>query len=141
MVEEDPIQITEEDIAEANRLSLNCPICAGAVENNVAESALAPVVCAHCQTLYHRACWEENGGKCAILGCGHEQYFVYGTESGPLLKIDYQDIPKEAPRAYPSANGSKKLKKQEQRKEREAKRRTFWGDLVENILRAFGLWR
>jgi hypothetical protein len=35
-----PIHITADDVSEANRLSLHCPICAGAVENNVREGAL-----------------------------------------------------------------------------------------------------
>jgi endogenous inhibitor of DNA gyrase (YacG/DUF329 family) len=134
------IQITSEDIAEANRLSLNCPICAGAVENNQSGEALAPVVCAKCQTLYHQACWQQNSGKCAVLGCGHNQFRRYGEQVGPPLQIKYTDIPKEAPQPAISANGSKKLKQQEKQLQKELKRRAFWSDLVNGILRAFG-WR
>jgi endogenous inhibitor of DNA gyrase (YacG/DUF329 family) len=134
------IQITDEDIAEANRLSLNCPICAGAVEANADSEARAPVVCAKCQTLYHAACWQQNNGKCAILGCGHDQFYSYGEQLGALLRIRYADIPKDVPQPAISANGSKKLKEQEKRLQKEMKRRTFWNDLVQGILRAFG-WR
>lgn len=124
---------------EANRLSLNCPICAGGVENNVENEALAPIVCAQCQTLYHQACWQQNSGKCAVLGCGHDQYYPYGSEVGPPLTIKYTDLPKDRPGTF--TNGSKELKEQEKKLQKELKRRTFWGDLVENVLRAIGIWR
>jgi len=140
MHEDNPIQITSDDIAEANRLSLNCPICAGAVENNLDRDGLAPVVCAQCQTLYHHACWQQNGGKCAILGCGHKNCYPYGADRGPLLKISYSDLPRDLPRPVP-ADGSKKLKAQEKRLQREVKRRTFWDSLFAAIKQAFEKWR
>jgi hypothetical protein len=87
------IQITNDDIAEANRLSLSCPICGSGVENNAESAALTPVVCEKCGTLYHRACWEQSGGKCAVLGCGHDKYHVYGRELGPILRVKYTDLP------------------------------------------------
>ena len=93
------LRITGDDITEANQLSLHCPICAGAVEKNLDGEALIPVVCASCGTLYHKTCWEQSGGKCAILGCGHDTYHVYGRDLGPALKLNYDDIPQ------PSANG------------------------------------
>src|SRR5687767_12103608 len=100
------IHITADDIAEANRLSLNCPICAGAVENNITNNdALTPVVCGRCQTLYHRACWGQNGSKCAILGCGHTQSYVYGSNSTRPLQIKYTDLPRDVPRQPASVNG------------------------------------
>jgi hypothetical protein len=140
MHEDNPIQISADDIAEANRLSLNCPICAGAVENNLDQDGLAPVVCAQCQTLYHQACWQQNGGKCAILGCGHNSCYPFGTDRGPLLKISYSDLPRDRPRPVP-ADGSKKLKAQEKRLQREVKRRTFWDSLFAAIKQAFEKWR
>lgn len=91
--ENPPIQITTDDIREANQLSLHCPMCAGAVERNVEDPALQPVVCANCGTLYHKACWEQNGGKCAILGCDHNKVHVYGIDTTPVLQIDYSDLP------------------------------------------------
>lgn len=93
------IRITDNDITEANQLSLHCPICAGAVEKNMDGEALVPVVCASCGTLYHKTCWDQSGGKCAILGCGHDTYHIYGRDLGPALKLNYDDIPQ------PSANG------------------------------------
>ena len=91
------IQITEEDIRQANRLSLHCPICAGAVEDNPEYEALTPVVCAECGTLYHKACWEQSSGKCAILGCDHDKYYVYGRRIAPVLTISHTDIPRLSP--------------------------------------------
>lgn len=116
------IQITEKDIAEANRLSLHCPMCAGAVENNVDDEALYPVICANCKTLYHKACWEQGGGKCAILGCNHGKYIRHGTTTRPVLTIRPADLPE------PSANGRKpsahaKRLKAEQRRQVEQLRR------------------
>jgi hypothetical protein len=141
MSENEPIQITEEDIREANRLSNSCPICAGAVEDNIDNDALRPVVCNNCQTLYHRTCWEQNGGKCATLGCGHDEYYPYGTELGPRLTIGYDDLPKHAPKPSLSPNGrSKKLKAQEKRLQKEAQRQEFWQNLFARIKRAFR-WR
>lgn len=135
------IRITNEDISEANRLSLSCPICAGAVEQNVANHALSPVVCANCQTLYHRTCWEQNGSRCATLGCEHKECYPFGTELGPRLKISYSDLPRHVPRSTISPNGrAGKLKEQEKRLQKEAARRDFWNNLVDRILRAFR-WR
>jgi len=105
------IRITEDDIAEANRLSLHCPICAGAVENHVDEEALRPVICAGCRTLYHKACWERSGGKCAILGCDHDRYILYGTQRKPVLVIRPADLPQ------PSANGRKRTRTQQMKAE------------------------
>lgn len=141
MSENEPIHITDEDIAEANRLSLSCPICASAVEKNISNESLKPVLCANCQTLYHRTCWEQNGGKCATLGCGHEECYPYGTELGPRLTINYSDLPKHLPKPAVSPNGrSKELKAREKRLQKEAMRREFWRNLYDRILRAFK-WR
>jgi hypothetical protein len=140
-IEEEPIRITEEDIAEANRLSLSCPICASAVEKNTNNPSLRAVICANCQTLYHHTCWEQNGGKCATLGCGHEECYPYGTELGPRLTIRYSDLPKHIPKPAVAPNGrSKELKAQEKRLQREAARKEFWRNLFDRIRRAFG-WR
>ena len=138
---ERPIKISAEDIAEANRLSLSCPICASAVEKNVDSRALVPVVCSNCHTLYHRTCWEQNGGKCATLGCEHKECYTYGAEMGPLLKIGYSDLPRHVPRRAPSPNGrSERLKAEEKRRQREEQRREFWSNLFDRIRRAIG-WR
>ena len=62
------IHITVEDINEANRLSLHCPICASAVENHAEHEALTPVVCTSCGTLYHKACWGAKGEQMRHAG-------------------------------------------------------------------------
>ncbi len=100
------IQITDNDIQEANQLSLHCPICAGPVENNVTDADLTPVVCTNCGTLYHKACWQQNGGSCAVLGCDNKSFRLHGQDTSPALKINYSDI------RTPSANGSSRRTKQ-----------------------------
>ena len=119
------IRITDSDITEANKLSLHCPICAGAVEKNVDGEALVPVVCASCGTLYHRACWEQSGGKCAILGCGHDTYHIYGRDLGPALKLSYEDISHPSPNGRRPASGSRRDRrlKEEQKRQVEALQR------------------
>lgn len=128
------ISITEADIREANQLSLHCPICAGAVERYVDSPALRPVYCAQCRTLYHQACWEQSGGKCAILGCNHNKYQVYGTPSRPTLVIKHTDLP------TPSANGgkvsqrTKRLKEEQRRQVEQLRRPSFWQRLWQWLL-------
>lgn len=132
-----PISITEEDIKTANQLSLHCPICANPVENNTKEADLQPILCRQCGTLYHKACWEQAGGKCAVLGCGHSEYRVYGTQMRPVLKVDYKDLP------APGANGrgpsrSTKQLKHEQRRQVERMRepglfQRLWQWLLDQI--------
>jgi hypothetical protein len=131
------LRITEEDIAEANQLSLHCPICASAVENNVDGEAMRPIICAKCGTLYHKICWEQSGGKCAILGCEHDTYHIHGQYLGPALKVDYGDL------KPPSANGGKtsgrtRRLKDEQRRQVEELRRPsllqrLWQWLLDQI--------
>ena len=95
------------------------------IEKNLDGEALIPVVCASCGTLYHKTCWEQSGGKCAILGCGHDKFHVYGRDLGPALKLNYDDIPQ------PSANGRgpdgssrrQRRLKEEQKRQVEAMRR------------------
>jgi hypothetical protein len=122
-----PIHITADDVSEANRLSLHCPICAGAVENNVREGALLPVVCTKCGTLYHRACWEQSGGKCAILGCDCTEYYVYGRNRDPALVITYADLPKASPNgASPISQQTKRLKAEQAREVERMRQPGFW---------------
>jgi hypothetical protein len=129
-----PIQITDDDINEANRLSLHCPICASAVENNIGDLSVRPVVCTKCGTLYHQVCWEQSGGKCAILGCECTEYYVYGRNRDPALTITYSDLP------APSANGrgpstqTKRLKAQQAREVERLRRPGFWQRLWQWLL-------
>ena len=128
-----PLTITNTDIQAANQLSLHCPICANPVEKFVEARDLRPVVCASCGTLYHQTCWEQSGGKCAVLGCGHEKFNIYGLESSDVLSIKYSDLPR------PSANGrssqTKRLKEQQRRDvERLNQPGSFWWRLFRWLL-------
>lgn len=136
------IHITLEDVREANRLSLNCPICAAAVERNVGNPEMRAVYCTSCETLYHRACWEQNGGDCAVLGCESKSYRRHGAvDMEPVLTIKQSDIPRVAPAPASSPNGkTRRLKANERRLQREMKRRNFWRDLWHSLLRAIKVW-
>lgn len=111
------IRITSNDISEANRLSLSCPICSNAVENYTDGEALVPVVCDNCGTLYHRACWEQSGGKCAVLGCGGTKFHIFGRDNGPVLKVKYTDLPAHSANTHPSAKTQNRRLKEEQRRQ------------------------
>lgn len=132
-----PIYITEEDIAEANQLSLHCPICASAVERNRDGADLLPVVCAKCGTLYHKACWEQSGGKCAILGCENDVYRIYGQNLGPALKVDYRDIKEQSPNGHGPSQQTKRLKYEQQRQVEQLRRpsllQRLWQWLLDQI--------
>ncbi|MFQ5400277.1 MAG: hypothetical protein ACE5E7_11850 [Anaerolineae bacterium] len=128
------IQITAEDIVEANRLSLHCPICAGPVENHVDEAALQPVSCAACGTMYHEACWKQSGSKCAILGCDHDKYLVYGKEVQPALKIRHADLPPLSPNGRAASHHNKRLKAQQQREVERLRRPGLWQRLWQWLL-------
>ncbi len=147
--EERPITITHQDISQANQLSLHCPICAGAVEQNVDGESVVPVFCVDCGTLYHRVCWEQNGGKCAILGCQGKQFRVHGAlDLGPVLKINERDIqaarpvvpPHSAPATGRTSDRTKKLKRHEQQMQREMRRHFWLRNLFESLLRAIRIW-
>jgi hypothetical protein len=131
------IQITQDDIAEANRLSLHCPMCAGAVENHVDDEALRPVFCASCKTLYHKACWEQGGGKCAILGCDHDKYIVHGTYRKPILTISKADLPVPSPNGRKPGRRTRRLKEQQRRQVEQLRRpsllRRLWQWLLDQI--------
>ena len=139
---EELIRITPEDISEANQLSLNCPICAGAVEQNASRHEMDAVYCTSCETLYHKACWNQNGAKCAVLGCSSTAYRQYGTvDLGPVLTVARADIPRDAPTPLPTPNGrTRRLKEDERRLQRELKRRSLLRNLWRGLLRAIKLW-
>lgn len=139
---EEFIKITAHDISEANQLSLHCPICAGAVEKNAARSELVAVYCTSCETLYHRACWEQNGASCAVLGCSGESYRIHGElELGPVLTVRRSEIPHAAPAPAIGQNGrNRRLKEDERRLHKELRRRSFLRDLWYGLLRAIRLW-
>lgn len=136
------LRISYEDVTEANQLSHQCPICAGPVENNAEAIPLTPVVCNQCGTLYHKACWEQSGGKCAILGCGHTACHPYGAPQGPVLTIRPHEIPSDA---QVMQMNMKRLKSAERQRRPSptppVKQRGFWATLFEAIRRAFGASR
>lgn len=129
------IRITESDISEANRLSLSCPICGNAVENHTDGAAFVPVVCDKCGTLYHKACWEQSGGKCAVLGCGSDKFHIHGKDTKPVLKIKHTDL------APPSINGRSSTSARNRRLKEEQRRQVrnmtlfqrFWRWLLDQI--------
>ena len=139
MAENYPLRITNQDIADANRLSLSCPICASAVEKNPELLPMTPVVCAMCKTLYHRVCWEQNDNSCATLGCAHERCYEIGAVEGPLLKVRYSDLPTHIPQKEYSPNGRFKEKAKE-KLGYGGLSDGFWGNLLVRIMRAVG-WR
>ena len=111
------IRITENDISEANQLSLSCPICGSAVEDHVDGAALVPVICDQCGTLYHRACWEQSGGKCAVLGCGSDKFHIHGKDTKPVLKIKHTDLAPPSLNGRPSTSARTRQLKEEQRRQ------------------------
>lgn len=129
------IRITENDIAAANQLSLSCPICGSAVEDHVDGAALVPVICDQCGTLYHRACWEQSGGKCAVLGCGSTKFHIHGVDNRPVLKVKYTDLPAHSANGRTSTSAQTRRLKEEQR--RQVRRMTlferFWRWLLDQI--------
>lgn len=136
--ENPPIQITLDDVSEANRLSLHCPICASPVENHPTAPELVPVVCGGCKTLYHRACWQQSGGKCAILGCDHDRYLLYGRPSKPELIIRHSDIPAATPfpngRPERVSRRTQELKREQQRRVEELRRPSLLRRLFQWLL-------
>lgn len=139
---EEVLRITANDIEEANRLSLNCPICAGPVEKHADRPQMAAVYCTACQTLYHEICWEQNGGTCAVLGCENDTYKRHGVfDLGPALTIDRRDIAREAASTPGFPNGqTRRLKRQEKQRREAGAGRSFWRDLWRNLLQAIKLW-
>lgn len=144
MNEDDKVlRITDSDVEEANQLSLACPICVGAVENGTESFDRQPVVCDDCDTLYHRACWDQNGGKCAILGCSCTQVHAYGI-AADLIRISIGDVPSE----LEVNRQNKRIKSVERAQMRRLGQPVqspqsagFWQGLFSNIAKAFGFRR
>ena len=98
-------------------------------------AALVPVICDQCGTLYHRACWEQSGGKCAVLGCGSTKFHVHGLDSSPVLKVKYTDLPAHSANGRSSPSAQTRRLKEEQR--RQVRNMTlferFWRWLLDQI--------
>ncbi|HFQ94405.1 MAG TPA: hypothetical protein ENK32_10375 [Anaerolineae bacterium] len=118
-----PISITEDDIKEANQLSLHCPICANPVEKFAEDPDLRPVVCTECGTLYHKACREQSGDKCAVLGCESETFYAYGMRADPVITIKHSDLKPGVNGRSPRPQRAAKRLKNEQRRQVEQLRR------------------
>lgn len=133
-----PIQITFDDIAEANQLSLHCPICSNPVERHAEVRELVPVVCRGCGTLYHRACWEQGGGKCAVLGCASTSYRLYAEPTTPALTITHKDVAQNVERGRENGRSpsprTKELKDQQRREVERLRRPGFWQRLWKWLL-------
>lgn len=85
------------------------------------DTDLQPVICAKCGTLYHKTCWEQGGGKCAVLGCGHDKFKVHGVPASPVLSIKYTDLPKPVVNGR-SSQQTKRLKEQQRREVEQLRR-------------------
>jgi hypothetical protein len=92
-------------------------------------------VCDKCGTLYHRACWERSGGKCAVLGCSSDKFHIHGLDTKPVLKVKYTDLPAPSVNGAPSVSARNRRLKEEQR--RQVQRMTlferFWRWLLNQI--------
>lgn len=137
-IENPKITITEEDLNEVNRLSLACPICANPVERYVTDPNLVPVECNDCGTLYHKICWEQGGGVCAMIGCNCKSYKLFAEENTPIMTIGYGDLGRDR---GPSLNGrppsstNKQLKAQERRMRDEVYGRSIFRIFFDWLLR------
>jgi hypothetical protein len=110
-----PITITGDDIRDANMLSLNCPICGSPVENYVEQPELVAVECVDCGTLYHKTCWEQAGGKCAMIGCVSTSYRLHAQDTAPILTIGRDDLRHVPPGQNGAPRENKRIKEQERR--------------------------
>ena len=113
-IEGEPIKITLDDIEQANKLSEACPMCPGPVYPEYNDPAMAPVECAECETIYHRACWEQAGSKCAMVGCDSKRIKAYdAVQPATSVSIRPTDIRARGPEI------TEELKRQQQRMRRE----------------------
>lgn len=131
-IENPKLTITTEDITQANQLSLACPICANPVEKYVTEAALMPVVCEDCGTLYHKVCWEQGGGQCAMIGCDCKRCRPYNQSNEPTLIIGHNEIGRGRTKASPE---NKRLKEQEKRLRDDVRGRSFIRMMFDWLLR------
>lgn len=87
------LRITIDDINEANKLSLHCPICASPVYRDEPNAQMTPYECTDCEAIYHKACWEMAGGKCAIIGCDCKKARPYGSSAPqPATPINMKNV-------------------------------------------------
>lgn len=142
MDEDNFLRITTNDITEANQLSTQCPICAGPVERYPENPDLTPVGCGECETMYHRLCWQNSGGQCAVLGCNHTTCQPIGEVAGDILTLNSSDM-------FSDAQLDRLRRRQLKAAERinpvtprvpqrpQTQSRGFWSTLFARIARAF----
>ena len=111
------LRITADDINEANKLSLHCPICASPVYRDESNAEMAPVECVDCEAIYHKACWEMAGGTCAIIGCDCKKCRPFGTGVSQPVALNMNDVPRI--NAAPNAPNNNRYKAQERQMQRE----------------------
>ncbi len=128
------LHISDGDVREANQLSLHCPICSNAVERNPVEQNLVPVACDSCHTLYHKVCWEQSGGKCAVLGCDHTEFQFVGRDQEPALKVTYADVGHLSRNGRGPGRQTKRLKDEQRRQVERLRRPGFWRRLWQWLL-------
>ena len=124
-VEGEPIKITLDDIEQANQLSEACPVCFGPVYRTYESIDLKPVECAACETVYHKACWDHAGGKCAMVGCDSTRVRSYDSQSTGGVVINQTDFRERGPEI------TEELKRQQQ----EMRRQLESGSLLGRFLR------
>lgn len=107
------VRITLDDITEANQLSLSCPICANPVERFANEDGLRPVECISCGALYHKACWEQAGASCAMIGCEEKEYRLFDAPEAALITVNKRDLSRDEIRT------NKRLKEIERNRRRD----------------------
>ncbi len=120
------IRITPDDVAEANQLSLHCPICANPVERYSSDPNLAPVECVSCGALYHKACREQMSGACAMIGCEEQRHRPYGQPVAPVITLHKNEL----------RGDGRQLNKELKRQEQERRRR----ELANTLLSRFFAW-
>jgi hypothetical protein len=118
------LTITIDDIQEANQLSHSCPICTSPVENYVSDPALVAVICDKCGTLYHKVCWEQGGGVCAMIGCDSRRYKLYAQNNNPALSIRPGEIT-VAPNAPANRSGNSRSERLNNRRLKEQERQMY----------------
>ena len=139
VVENDMITTSLDDIEDANQLSLACPICAGSVNKYVSEPEMQPVICIDCGTLYHKLCWRQNGGKCAVLGCNSVRARAYSDEvaQAPIMTLSPAEI-RNAPRQASNPLKQGRRRTQIQPASDFDEQRSVFGRFVNSFLRALG---
>lgn len=133
------LTITIDDIQEANQLSLHCPICTSPVENYVSDPALVAVICDKCGTLYHKICWEQGGGACAMIGCDSRRYKLYAQNNNPALSIRPGEIT-IAPNAPANRSGNNRSDRINNRRLKEQERQMYDEIYGRGLFRRFFEW-